>query len=163
MQIATLQFLIIGNISLILRLSKATHFSLNFVLYNSFKIFCSSSFLPVAKKNLHFLKASEECFCGFGEAYFSTIFQNVEKDWRLHKRAVSNVVVISGRIELIFEDPRPESSSFNATKKIILSPDDYYRITIPPGIWWKFKGLEKLNIVANISDLEHDPEESITR
>ena len=66
---------------------------------------------------LHFLKASEECFCGFGEAYFSTIFQNVEKDWRLHKRAVSNVVVISGRIELIFEDPRPESSSFNATKK----------------------------------------------
>ena len=58
LQIATLQFLIIGNVSFIFRLSKATHFSLNFVLYNSVKIFCSSSFLPVAKKNLHFLKVS---------------------------------------------------------------------------------------------------------
>jgi dTDP-4-dehydrorhamnose 3,5-epimerase len=111
----------------------------------------------------HFLKKSNINFTQFGEVYFSTIYKNVEKGWRLHKLATSNIVVISGRIEFTFEDPRPNSSSYNFTKKILLSPENYHRITIPPGIWWKFKGLDSLNILSNFSDLEHDPKESISR
>ena len=52
LQIETSQFLIIGRVSFILKSSKGTHLSLNSVLSISFKISCSSLFLPVAKKNL---------------------------------------------------------------------------------------------------------------
>ena len=53
LQIEASQFLIIGRVSLILSSSKGTHLSLNFVSSISFKIYCSSLSLPVAKKNLH--------------------------------------------------------------------------------------------------------------
>ncbi|MDA8801505.1 hypothetical protein N9N62_04310 [Candidatus Pelagibacter bacterium] len=53
LQIEISQFLIIGKVSLILKSSKGIHLSLNSVLSISFKISCSSLFLPVVKKNRH--------------------------------------------------------------------------------------------------------------
>ncbi len=55
LQIATLQFFIIGKVLFMEKSSKRKHWSLNSESKISFKIFCSSSFLPVARKNLHFL------------------------------------------------------------------------------------------------------------
>ena len=52
LQIATLQFFIIGKISFRLKLSSAVHCLLNLEFKISSNIFCSSSFLPVARKNL---------------------------------------------------------------------------------------------------------------
>ena len=52
LQIEMSQFLIIGKVSYISKLSRGTHLSLNSVLSISFKISCSPWFLPVAKKNL---------------------------------------------------------------------------------------------------------------
>ena len=38
--------------------------------------------------------------------------------------------------------------------------ENYCRLSVPPGIWFGFKGMDKnLNLVMNISDLEHDPNE----
>ena len=37
---------------------------------------------------------------------------------------------------------------------------NYYRISVPPGLWFAFKGLEKRKLVMNIADIEHDPNES---
>ena len=51
LQIDILQFLITGRISEILSPSNRTHLSLKAEII-SFKIFCSSSFCPVARKNL---------------------------------------------------------------------------------------------------------------
>ena len=41
-----------------------------------------------------------------------------------------------------------------------MSQNPYFRLTVPPGIWFGFKGLsEGLNIVCNIADIEHDKNE----
>ena len=55
LQIDTLQFLIIGKVSLIKKLSKGTQRFLYLDCKISFNIICSSLSLPVARKNLHFL------------------------------------------------------------------------------------------------------------
>ena len=52
LQIDTSQFLIIGKVSLIDKLSKLINLSLKYEFINSLKIFCSSKLFPVAKKNL---------------------------------------------------------------------------------------------------------------
>ena len=44
--------------------------------------------------------------------------------------------------------------------KLIIGEKQYRRLTIPPGIWYGFKGLsEEKNLLHNISNIEHDPDE----
>ena len=39
--------------------------------------------------------------------------------------------------------------------------NDYMMVTIPPDIWYGFKGLSSdVSIIANLIDHPHDPEES---
>ena len=44
--------------------------------------------------------------------------------------------------------------------KIILGASNYKRITIPPGVWYGFKGISKKeNLLHNLASIEHDPDE----
>jgi len=63
-----------------------------------------------------------------------------------------------------FKDARNESSTYNQTFKIILSQKNYCRITVPPFIWFGFKGLSKeLNLLCDITDFCFDPKEILRK
>lgn len=109
------------------------------------------------------LRSHEPSFNGFGEAYFSFVNQDTEKPWRQHKKMFSNLIVNCGKIEFILEDGRKSSNTYGLINKFILSEDNYARLTIPPGVWFKFKGLAKKNSLLNIASITHDPDESLTR
>jgi len=109
------------------------------------------------------LRSNEKSFNGFGEAYFSFVNQDTEKPWRQHKIMFCNFIVNSGKIEFILEDDRKSSNTYKLINRFILSEDDYARLTIPPGVWVKFKGLAKKNSLLNIASMIHDPDESLTR
>lgn len=47
----------------------------------------------------HGLKASENSYKGFGEAYFSSVAPNEIKGWKRHSRMTLNLIVIVGEIE----------------------------------------------------------------
>ena len=48
----------------------------------------------------------------------------------------------------------------NILNNIIIGEDNYARITVPPNIWFGFKGVSsKTSFILNISDLSHDPSE----
>ena len=104
---------------------------------------------------LHALKASEEEFCGFKEAYFSSIKENKIKAWKKHLKMTMNLIVPVGKVEFNFYDHR---KNFLINK--IIGEDDYARITVPPKIWFGFKGLSSsTSYILNISDVAHDPSE----
>ncbi|PQJ73792.1 dTDP-4-dehydrorhamnose 3,5-epimerase family protein [Polaribacter gangjinensis] len=108
----------------------------------------------------HFMKRSEFSFQGFGESYFSFIKFNEIKAWKRHLKMVCNIVVPIGMVKFILIDFRDNSSTKGEKFTIILGSNNYKRITIPPGIWYGFKGLsEDVNLLNNISDIEHDPNE----
>jgi dTDP-4-dehydrorhamnose 3,5-epimerase len=113
---------------------------------------------------LHAMKVSEESFAGFGEAYFSIAEYGAIKGWKCHTKMLLNIVVPAGEIRFVLFDDRSESPTLGQLQSVILSPDNnYYRLTIPPGIWMSFHGVGKgLNILLNIASIPHDPTEAFT-
>ena len=109
----------------------------------------------------HALKSSEETFSQFGEAYFSTINYNEIKGWKKHNIMTLNLIVPVGKIRFVLFDERKNSNTSGQFAEIILSLDNYKRLTIPPGIWLAFNGVGKeQNLLLNIASIEHNPEEA---
>ena len=45
-------------------------------------------------------------------------------------------------------------------EEVTLSKENCKRLTIPPGMWFGFKGLsEAKSLLVNIADIEHNPKE----
>lgn len=96
----------------------------------------------------------------FGEIYFSCVYPGVVKGWHLHTKMTLNYAVISGMIKLVLYDERKSSSTYGELVEIFTGENKFELITIPPGVWNGFKGIgTKMSIVANCSDIPHDPKE----
>ncbi|MEZ8631949.1 dTDP-4-dehydrorhamnose 3,5-epimerase [Vibrio lentus] len=112
---------------------------------------------------LHGIKASESTFSGFGEAYFSEVNFSQIKGWKKHSRMNMNLVVPVGAIKFVVYDDRDFSPSRGSFFEIGLSKANYFRLTIPSGLWFAFQGIgESTNLLMNFSDIPHDPLESNT-
>jgi len=108
----------------------------------------------------HGMKKSDQGFNNFGEAYFSTINFSSIKPWKKHLRMTLNLIVPVGEVRFVIYDDREESSTYNNFMEIFLSIDNYFRLTVPPNVWMAFEGIGKeLNLLLNIADIEHDPNE----
>jgi dTDP-4-dehydrorhamnose 3,5-epimerase len=115
-------------------------------------------------KIMHMLKSTDPNFSQFGEVYFSCVYPGVIKGWHYHKRMTLNYAVPFGCIKLVLFDDRAESTTRGELQEIFMSPDNYSLVTIPPGVWNGFKGVGTTTaIVANCSDIPHDPEEIMRR
>lgn len=113
-------------------------------------------------KVMHMLRNDSSVFKSFGEIYFSTIYKETIKAWHLHKEATLNYACVSGKVKLVLFDERIESPTNGIYEEIILSPEDYFLVTIPPNIWNGFKGLEyKESIIANCLNLPHNEKEMV--
>jgi dTDP-4-dehydrorhamnose 3,5-epimerase len=107
---------------------------------------------------LHALKKSWRGYAGFGEAYFSEIHQGAVKSWRRHKVATLNLVVPSGTIRFVLHDGR-EFDIYDIGRSV-----NYVRLTVPPGIWFAFRGIGPgTSLMLSVSTDEHDPAEAESR
>ncbi|TGK51915.1 dTDP-4-dehydrorhamnose 3,5-epimerase [Leptospira kanakyensis] len=111
----------------------------------------------------HAMKRSDPNFISFGEAYFSTIKRGEIKGWKKHNRATLNLTLAFGEVIFFAYDDRRSSRTYGSLSKIVISLENYKRLTIGPGIWVAFYGSEELNAILNICDLEHDPSEAENR
>lgn len=109
----------------------------------------------------HALKATSEGFKGFGEAYFSRIDKHAIKGWKRHNQVHLNLVVPVGSILVAIYDDRSESETLGKTNVLRLGyPENYNRLTVGPGLWVAFMGEEDLNLILNITEQEHRPDEA---
>ena len=109
----------------------------------------------------HAMKNSDKGYNGFGEAYFSNIEPKVIKAWKRHKEMTLNLIVPVGEIMFVLFDNRDEKSK-PIFKKFIIGQSNYKRLTIPPNVFVSFKGLnKKMNLLLNIANIEHDPNEAV--
>lgn len=109
----------------------------------------------------HALKKSESSFQGFGEAYFSHVHADQIKAWKIHSRMWLNLIVPSGAVKFVLVDQREDSKTFGNIFETIMGPEsNYKRLTIPPGITFGFKGVDKeTSLVLNVASIEHEPDE----
>jgi len=99
---------------------------------------------------------SDAEFSEFGEAYFSMINQGAIKGWKKHTKMISNLIVVTGEIEFVFHNENTKEF-FN----IKISQKNYKKLTVKSGLWMGFRGVEKHNILFNLSNIEHNPDEVI--
>mgnify|MGYP006089945955 CR=1 FL=1 len=103
---------------------------------------------------LHAIKRSDTGFAGFGEAYFSEVSKGEVKGWKKHRTMTLNLVVPIGEVQfVIFNEVGEKFCSHN------LSISNYKRLTVGPGLWMAFKGIQSHNMLLNIASIEHDPGE----
>ena len=115
-------------------------------------------------KVMHMLRKDSKEFQKFGEIYFSTIFKNSVKAWHLHQEATLNYVCIKGKVKLVLFDNREKSFSKGKYQEIILSPENYFLVTIPPNIWNGFKNLDDdESIIANCLTIPHNEKEMVRK
>ena len=110
---------------------------------------------------LKFLSRKDFYYKGFGEVYFSEIKKNKIKGWNYHKKNISLLLVPSGKVEFFFVDGRIKSKTYNTKEKSTLSKKNYKIILVPPRIWFCFRSLTKLSIVANCINNPHNDKETL--
>ena len=104
---------------------------------------------------LHALKCTDDGFNNFGEAYFSIIEFGEIKAWKRHERMTLNLVVPVGQVRFVFR--LLGADEFRIEE---IGADRYARITVPPGVWFGFKGLTSPeSLVLNIANIPHDSNE----
>lgn len=110
----------------------------------------------------HALKSTDEGYAGFGEAYFSQIESGAVKGWKRHNRMTLNIIVPVGKIRFVVYDDRQGSATNGKFQEVILSPEsNYQRLTLAPGLWMAFQGMDKgLSILMDIIPEPHDPSEA---
>ena len=80
----------------------------------------------------------------------------------LHKEATLNYVCIKGKVKLVLYDDRNKSNTRGEYQEYILSPSDYFMVTIPPLVWNGFKGVDKdESIIANCMTIPHNENEMV--
>lgn len=103
---------------------------------------------------LHAMKSTDAGYINFGDAYFSLIKHGETKAWKRHLRMTLNLVTPIGSVKFVFMD---EDGKF---REEVVGDTRYARLTVPPGIWFGFKGLAKPHsLILNVADIPHDPGE----
>ena len=106
---------------------------------------------------LHAMKNSDYKYSGFGEAYFSTVLKGKIKGWKKHVKMTLNLVVPVGEIQFVIYNEKTRNFCCHN-----LSQVNYKRLTIGPGLWVAFKGIQEHNMLLNIASIEHDSSEAIS-
>ena len=84
------------------------------------------------------LKKNESKNWNFGEAYFSKIKFNKIKAWKYHLKMTLNLTVPQGKVKFVFYCERDD-----IFRIIEIGDKQYSRLTVPPKIWFGFKGIEQ--------------------
>ena len=113
---------------------------------------------------MHMMRRDRSIFKNFGEIYFSLTYPNAIKAWHMHKEMILNYACIEGEIKFVLFDDRKNSKTKGKIQELILSPDNYFLVTVPPLIWNGFMNVGKKNsILANCSSVPYRDDEIIRR
>jgi len=111
---------------------------------------------------LHMLRCDSPLFTQFGEVYFSLVYPGIVKAWKYHRIITQHFAVPIGLIKFVIYDNRESSPSWGQIETHIIGRPDHYRLVrIPPQVWYGFQAMgSQIALVANCTDIPHDPEES---
>jgi dTDP-4-dehydrorhamnose 3,5-epimerase len=84
---------------------------------------------------MEILRADDELFSKFGQAYMTTTNPGVVKAWHLHKRQTDNIVCVKGTIKLAIYDEREDSSTRGEINEYAVGEHKPMLIQIPAGVY----------------------------
>ncbi len=113
-------------------------------------------------KIAHMLRADDPIFENFGEVYFSWVNPGKVKAWHLHKVMTLNYACPHGEVRLVLFDDRAGSPTYGNVMQLVLSPEQYRLVKVPPGVWNGFTGTAPYpSLICNCATIPHDPDEIV--
>ena len=100
------------------------------------------------------LRSSDNSFEGFGELYFTEVKKNKVKGWKRHTKMILNLLPVIGDIVLYIKRDLPDTP-----EEVSFGSNDYKLVCIESNVWFAFKGIADVNVMANLASIEHDPSE----
>lgn len=108
---------------------------------------------------MHGLKRNEIKSWRFGEAYFSKIKFGKIKSWKYHLKMTLNLFVPYGKVKFVFYSQRDHTF-----RVIEIGEKKYLRLTVPPRVWFGFKGIGKPeSIIMSLTNIPHSSKEVLKR
>ena len=90
-------------------------------------------------------------------SYLFTLRPNMVKGWGLHKLHDDRYFIISGELELVLYDVRPDSPTCKTITKVVLSEYDRRLMSIPAGVWHADHNIgSKDALVVNFPTVPYD-------
>lgn len=109
---------------------------------------------PIADERgrvMEILRADEEIFQKFGQAYITTAYPGVVKGWHRHRLQTDHFVCVSGMMKVVLYDSRKDSPTFGEINEFFIGEHNPQLIVIPNLIYHGFKCLgEEEAIVLNL-------------
>ena len=91
----------------------------------------------------------------FGEVYFSKIKYGKIRAWKYHLKTILNLVVPYGKVKFVLYSQKDKNF-----KVVEIGEKKYLKLTVPPKIWYGFKGMSKHeSIILNVTNIKHNPKE----
>ncbi|WP_082523757.1 dTDP-4-dehydrorhamnose 3,5-epimerase family protein [Ensifer sp. Root31] len=90
-------------------------------------------------------------------SYVFTIRPGMVKGWGLHKQHEDRYFVLSGELELVLYDPRPESSTYCKICKVYLSGSRPRLVNVPKFVWHADRNIGTSDVVVvNFPTIQYD-------
>lgn len=109
---------------------------------------------------MEILRADDEEFMEFGQAYVSACFPGLVKAWHCHTKQWDHFCCVAGNAKIGLFDDREESATCGETQSIVIGELNPALIKIPPFVWHGMTALGgELAVVLNIPTETYDYEE----
>jgi|TARA_B110000285_G_C14821477_1_gene466711 dTDP-4-dehydrorhamnose 3,5-epimerase-like enzyme len=112
---------------------------------------------------IKFISTKSSFYKKFGEVYFTEVVRNKIKGWNYHKKNQCIFCVPMGKVQFHFIDGRKKSKTYFKEIKITISRKKPGIIKVPNQIWFSFKSLEKVSLIANFLEKSHTKNETIKK
>jgi len=100
---------------------------------------------------MEILRADDELFIKFGQAYMTTVYPGVTKAWHYHEKQTDNFTVVKGMAKVVLYDPREDSPTKGMVNEFFLGEHNQKLLQIPKMVYHGFKCVgEDEVIIINI-------------
>lgn len=90
-------------------------------------------------------------------SYAYTVRPGIVKGWAIHRRHEDRYFVLSGELEVVFFDERPESSTYKQVSKVVLSEFNRRIMNIPRNVWHAVHNIGLKDVLAiNFPTIPYD-------
>jgi dTDP-4-dehydrorhamnose 3,5-epimerase len=92
---------------------------------------------------MEILRADDDLFIKFGQAYITTAYPGVVKAWHYHKKQSDSFAVIHGMMKVVLYDPRENSPTRGEINEFFMGIHNPILVQIPPLVYHGFKCLSE--------------------
>lgn len=112
---------------------------------------------------MEILRADDDLFIQFGQAYVTAAYPGVVKAWHYHRHQIDHFMVLKGMMKVVLYDARPDSPTHNTVNEFFMGDHNPMLLQIPNLVYHGFKCIGEtealvLNLPTEVYNYD-DPDE----